>query len=148
MKIIMILLLPLVLFAGNSDLHKIKGLIDKGNFNKATILIDSLMNDDKISSEIILELSFQKEKMDRIRKDFTKTESDILQYVKKYYPNIVASDLKKWEEDGSLEFKIIDGSKYYFNRSASNLFRISKEAKLQKEKIDGIVKDNLDEFLR
>ena len=58
MKIIMILLLPLVLFAGNSDLHKIKGLIDKGNFNKATILIDSLINVDNIPSEIVLEFCF------------------------------------------------------------------------------------------
>ncbi len=41
MKIIMILLLPIVLFAGNSDLQIIKELIDKGNFNKATILIDT-----------------------------------------------------------------------------------------------------------
>jgi hypothetical protein len=41
MKIIMILLLPIVLFAGNSDLQIIKELIDKGNFSKTTILIDT-----------------------------------------------------------------------------------------------------------
>jgi len=147
MKIIMILLLPLVLFAGNSDLQKIKGLIDKGNFNKATILIDSLINDDSIPAEIILDFSFQKEKMDRIRKDFSKIETDVLKYIQKYYPNITLTDLKKWEDDGSLEFKLIDGEKYYFNRAASNLFRISKDAKSHKDKIDGIVKDNLDAFL-
>ena len=54
--------------------------------------------------------------------------------------------MAKWENDGSLEFKVIDGKKWYFSRAATNLFRINKEAKYQKEKVDG-VKRRLDAFL-
>jgi hypothetical protein len=55
--------------------------------------------------------------------------------------------LIKWEKDNSLEMKIIDGEKRYFNNAIPNLFRINEEAKKQKEKIDGIKKDSLDLFL-
>jgi hypothetical protein len=92
-------------------------------------------------------LQFEKERLDRIRKDFNKTDDDILKFVYKYYPNANVKDLEKWENDGSLEFKVIDGKKSYFSRAASNLFRINKEAKAQKEKIDGYQKDGLDVFL-
>ena len=55
--------------------------------------------------------------------------------------------LKKWEEDGSLEYKIIDGDKFYFNRSHTNLFRINKAAKARKDAITEEVKDDLDILL-
>jgi hypothetical protein len=71
----------------------------------------------------------------------------LLKFVNKYYPNANESDLEKWENDGSLEYKIIDGKKWYFARAASNLFRINKEAKKQKELVDGFQKDPLDKFL-
>lgn len=149
MKTILIFLFFLtgLLFASNIDLSELQNLVKNGEFSKATELVDNLMMDEKISVVDRLELSFQKEKMERIRQDFRKTEEDVLAFAKKYYPNITSKDLKKWENDGSLEYKIIDGDKFYFNRAASNLFRISKDAKAQKEKIDGIIKDNLDEFL-
>ncbi len=52
--------------------------------------------------------------------------------------------LKDWEQDGTLEYKIIDGEKLYFNRSHTNLFRINKELKKIKKEITGAQKENLD----
>ena len=85
--------------------------------------------------------------MSRIRKDFRLTSDYILSYIQKYIPEANYDNLKEWENDGSLEYKIIDGKKYYFNRAHTNLFRINKEAKNRKELITGVIKDNLDEFL-
>ncbi len=95
-----------------------------------------------------LNFSLKKKDMDRIRKDFNKTSEDVLKFVNKYYPDAKEKDLEKWENDGSLEYKVIDGKKWYFSRAASNLFRINKEAKKQKELVDGFQKDPLDAFLR
>ncbi|HEX9253453.1 MAG TPA: transglutaminase-like domain-containing protein, partial [Ignavibacteriaceae bacterium] len=92
-------------------------------------------------------LQFEKERLDRIRKDFNKTAEDVLKVVNKYYPDVKEKGLEKWEKDGSLEYKVIDGKKWYFSRAASNLFRINNEAKAQKEKVDGYQKDGLDAFL-
>ena len=125
----------------------IKGEIQQGNFKKAEKLIELKLNDDSISELDKLELKFELERMDRIRKDFRKTEQDVLDYVRKYYPDADGTTLEKYEQDGSLEYKIIDGEKLYFNRSQANLFRINKEAKAKKEEVDGVKKDGLDEFL-
>lgn len=122
-------------------------LVKQGEFRKASSLIDEKLKSSDLSYEEIFQLQFEKERLERIRKDFNKNSEDILKYIRKYYPNANEHDLIKWENDGSLEFKIIDGKKWYFARAASNLFRINKEAKRQKELVDGPYKDPLDVFL-
>jgi hypothetical protein len=121
--------------------------IEAGNFKKAGSMIDEIINNDNLSAAEKYELNFQKDKLNRIRLDFQKSSGDVLEYVRKYYPDADEKDLEGWEKDGSLEYKIIDGKKYYFNRAASNLFRINKEAKKQKEKIEGSSADELDKYL-
>lgn len=121
--------------------------IEAGNYTKATIMIDEIIKNNTITSTEKYELNFQKEKLDRIKLDFEKSSEDILEFVRKYYPDADERDLKKWEEDGSLEYKIIDGKKFYFNRAHTNLFKINKEAKKQKEKIDGAGSSELDKYL-
>jgi hypothetical protein len=125
----------------------INQLIQSGEFKKATELIDKKLSTDNLTIDEKKELSFEKERLDRIRKDFNKTSEDVLKFIQNYYPNANESDLAKWEKDGSLEYMIIDGQKWYFARAASNLFRINKEAKKQKELVDGVQKDTLDNFL-
>ncbi|MCF6271215.1 MAG: transglutaminase domain-containing protein [Melioribacteraceae bacterium] len=127
--------------------YDINIFINNGEFAKADRKLDSLIMSKTISEKEHLELEFQKERMDRIRLDFRKSEKDILDYVKKYFPDVTREDLKKWEDGGTLEYKIIDGTKFYFNRAASNLFLLNKEAKAQMEKVDGKKRDDLDLFL-
>jgi hypothetical protein len=141
MKILITVIMLTSLISAPTKYADINQLIQNGEFSIAKKLIDQKLNTENFSSEEILNLQFEKEKLDRIKKDFNKTPEDIISYVKKYYPNINDNDLKKWEVDGSLEYKIIDGKKWYFARAASNLFRINKEAKKQKELIDGSQKD-------
>jgi hypothetical protein len=141
MKVLFTIIMLTTLTSAQTKYADINQLIQNGEFSKAKKLIDLKLNTVNFSSEEILNLQFEKEKLDRINKDFNKTAEDIISYVKKYYPNINDNDLKKWEVDGSLEYKIIDGKKWYFARAASNLFRINKEAKKQKELIDGSQKD-------
>ncbi len=121
--------------------------IEARNFSKASIMIDEVIENNNLTSNEEYELNFQKEKLDRIKLDFQKTTEDVLEFVKKYYPAADETDLKKWEADGSLEYKIIDGKKLYFNRAHTNLFRVNKEAKKQKEKIDGTSLSELNKYL-
>lgn len=147
MKIIILTFMIPTLIIAQTKFSDVNELVKLGEFTKASKLIDEKVKTMNLSHEEIFQLQFEKERLERIRKDFNKTADDILKYVRKYYPNATESDLKKWEEDGSLEFKVIDGKKWYFARAASNLFRINKEAKKQKELIDGFQKDPLDVFL-
>ncbi|NOZ60868.1 MAG: transglutaminase domain-containing protein [Calditrichaeota bacterium] len=91
----------------------------------------------KIDALQKLEMEFEIERLDRIRKDFTGTRHDIIEYVKNYVPDVSIDDLEKWEQQKALEFKIIDGEKKYFQRAAPNLFRIDKKLKQIKLKKDG-----------
>jgi len=147
MKYFLLSLLMTLFIHAQTKYPELNNLINSGEFNKATALIDEKINSGNLSYDEIFQLQFEKERLDRIRKDFNKTAEDVLKYIKKYYPNADETDLKKWEENGSLEYKVIDGKKWYFARAASNLFRINKEAKKQKEIVDGYKKDSLDEFL-
>lgn len=147
MKTIILTIMLTTILISQTRFNDINQLVNSGDFIKATELIDQKLESENLTYDEKFELQFEKERLDRIRKDFNKTDDDVLKFVYKYYPNANVKDLEKWENDGSLEFKVIDGKKWYFSRAASNLFRINKEAKAQKEKIDGYQKDGLDVFL-
>lgn len=84
-----------------------------------------------------LNIAFQIERLDRIKKDFTKNKIEILAYIKQYLPDVKEADLAQWEREKSLEFMMIDGEKKYFNNAAPNLFRINKKLKEIKKKKSG-----------
>jgi len=141
MKTIILITMLTTLITAQTRSLEINKLVQSGEYQKASELIDEKLKSNQINSEEIFELQFEKERLDRIRKDFNKTAEDVLKFVNKYYPDAQENDLEKWEKDGSLEFKIIDGKKWYFSRAASNLFKINNEAKQQIEKIGGSQKD-------
>lgn len=147
MKIYFWIFLLTSMIAAQTKYNDVNELINSGEYTKAKELIDNKVKSTTITSEDKLDLLFEKERLDRIKIDFNKTADDVLKFINKYYPDVEEKDLAKWENDGSLEYKIIDGKKWYFSRSAPNLFRINKEAKEQKLKIDGFKKDPKDVFL-
>ncbi len=121
--------------------------IDNGNFDKAKLLIQKELQSENISDTEKLQLKFEIERMNRISKDFKKTKKDIIDYVVKFKKDVNDEDILRWENSGALEYKIINGEKFYFNRAQANLFRIDKNAKKIKEEITGIKKDGLDLLL-
>ncbi len=149
MKIIttMALLITGSLMLAQTKYPEINKEIKAGNFTIADSLINNVIYTSNLSPSELYELDFQKDRLHRIRLDFQKTAADVLEYVRKYYPDANEKTLEQWEKDGSLEYKIIDGKKFYFDRAAANLFRINKEAKKQKEKVDGESVSDLNKFL-
>jgi len=107
-----------------------------GNFTEATRLINLYLAENDLTVDSVYDLNLQKDVMHRIRLDFGKDKAAVEEYIRKYYPDVNDEMLKKWEDSKVLECKIIDGKKWYFNRAASNLFLLDKEAKARKEEID------------
>jgi len=66
----------------------------------------------------------ESERMERIKKDFTKTEHEVREYIQTYIPDVTDARMRNWEADKSLEYMIIEGQKRYFKYAARNLFRI------------------------
>jgi hypothetical protein len=107
-----------------------------GNFTEATHLIDLYLAENELSPSAIYELNARKDIMHRIRLDFSKSKPAIEDYIRKYYPDVNDEMLTKWENSKALEYKLIDGEKWYFNRAASNLFLLDKEAKARKTEVE------------
>lgn len=75
----------------------------------------------------------EKERVDRIRKDFDRDRETITGYIRTYYPLVTDSMLETWEKEKALETMIIDDKKWYFHQAAPNLFRINPDARQVKE---------------
>ncbi len=110
--------------------------IKKGNFTRASYLIDSLIIFGKVTDLEKWYFNFEKDKLQRIRLDFTKNLNDLMPYIIKYYPNISEDEILKFEADKSLEFMIIDGEKKYFYNADKNLFRINYKLREIKNQIE------------
>ena len=107
-----------------------------GNFTKAACLIDLYIAENDLPPALVYQLNARKDIMHRIRLDFTKSKADVEEYIRTYYPDVNDEMLTKWENSLALEYKIIDGQKWYFSRAASNLFRLDKEAIARKAEVD------------
>ena len=109
--------------------EEIDQAIQSGEFTTATQLMTQYLNEETLTDWEREVYAFEQERLRRVRADFTKTRADVLSYIKKYYPEVTATDIERWEMEKSLEYKIIDGEQRYFNLAARNLFRIDTEMK-------------------
>ncbi len=117
-------------------------LIKQGQFSKAADLIRFKMalNPD-IDPLKKRALQFEIERMDRIRKDFTKSKNEVLNYIQKYIPSANEDSLEKWENQKDIEYMVIDGEKKYFHNAARNFFRVNPQAEQIKKQIDAPQKE-------
>jgi len=105
-------------------------LFEAGQFTQARQSIAHIFTSNQaLQTQERLELEFLVERMNRIEKDFTKSREIVVAEIKETIPEVSNEDIRRWEESKALEFRIIDGEKWYFNRAARNLFRIDKTAK-------------------
>ena len=72
------------------------------------------------------------ERMRRIRLDFDQTREQVFERVRRQIPDLSQAEFDRWDAAGLFEWMDIDGERRYFNRTASNLFRISAEARARR----------------
>lgn len=91
----------------------------------------------------------------RLLVDFCLTEAQVKDYIRKYIPDVTDEQMRKWEDDKSLEYMVFDGEKRYFRNAGPNLFRLDslcRDIKLAKEgKVvsgsEKVNKENLPEII-
>ena len=109
--------------------NQIGQAIRNGEFTVATQLITQYLEEAELSEQDRKVYAFEIERLNRVRADFTETPEEVLSYINKYYPEVTEADIERWDNEKSLEFKIIDGEKRYFTWAGRNLFRINAEMK-------------------
>jgi transglutaminase-like putative cysteine protease len=112
----------------NGDVAQARTLIDGGHFKSAEALIAQALAKPGVTATTRDQLAFERERMHRIRLDFTLTADEVQARLKRQIPDLSPTEFAAWDAKGLIEHQVIDGRTLYFNRSPSNLFRVSPEA--------------------
>lgn len=114
--------------AGNRDLSAVIELVTDGQFKAAHARIDVALKQANLSPDARRALEFQRERMSRMRLDFSLTADQVKAKVRKQIPDLTDAEFAQWDAYGLFEHMDIDGQRLYFNRAPSNLFQLSAAA--------------------
>jgi len=109
-------------------LEQVQKLVDAGQFKSAEGQITRSLAQTSLSSADREALTFERERMRRIRLDFSLTADDAQSRLRRQIPDLTPAEFAAWDAAGLLEHQVIDGQTLYFNRAPSNLFRLSEAA--------------------
>ncbi len=125
----------------------IKKSISAGEFSEARKMIGLYITNDSLSEKEIMEISFERERMKRIEREFYKEDTAVVSYVKKYYPEAGSVEFDSWIKTNALENMVIDGKRRFFYAAGRNLFRIDSSAAHFYTESAGGQSDSLTRFL-
>ena len=108
--------------------------VDAGEFKAAHASIDRVLAGAGLSADTRTAFEFEAERMRRIELDFSLSEQQARDRVRSQIPDLRPEEFASWDAAGLLEHRVIDGSKRYFNRAPSNLFRLSEQARARRAK--------------
>src|SRR5690242_14818210 len=103
-------------------------MIDAGQFKAANAAIDGALTQTNDPAQKTA-LQFQRERMRRILMDFDQGADELKAQIRKQIPDLTDEEFARWSARGYIEHREIDGRTLYFNRAASNLFRLSADAR-------------------
>ncbi|HSJ39951.1 MAG TPA: hypothetical protein VK955_02725, partial [Xanthobacteraceae bacterium] len=106
--------------------------VDAGEFKAARSAIDKVLAGSGLGLDDRRAFEFEAERMHRIELDFSLSEQQARDKVRDKVPDLRPEEFRAWDSAGLLEHRVIDGSKRYFNRAPSNLFRLSPQARARR----------------
>ena len=115
--------------SGDGELQAVVGLVTAGQFHEAGARIDAALQQAGLPAMTRKALEFQRARMQRMREDFSLTASEVEARVRKQIPDLTDAEFERWDDQGLFEHMYIDGERMYFDRSPSNLFHLSAEAR-------------------
>ncbi len=122
--------------SGDKGVSHLENLVKAGNFTEAAFEASQLRSTNKIPVTDHIRLDSLLETMSRIRKDFTLTDSDVIQKMEKYNAGFDTKEMLRLEKEHKIDFLTIEGKKYYFKNCIGNIFRLDslyRRLKVQKE---------------
>lgn len=102
--------------------------VDRGDFRQAQSSIDAALAAPGLPADKQRALAFERERMRRIRLDFTLDRAAAMAQLRKSIPDLDEAEFDAWDRAGLIERMDIDGEPRYFKRAIPNLFRLSAEA--------------------
>lgn len=125
---------PAQMSGHNPQLDAVIAHVDSGEFKAAHASIDKILAERSLAATDRTAFEFEAERMRRIELDFSLSEQQARDRVRAQIPDLRPEEFASWDAAGLLEHRAIDGSKRYFNRAPSNLFRLSEQARARRAK--------------
>src|SRR3546814_1550890 len=116
--------------AGGDVLQSVIARVDAGDFAGAEAAIATALA--TVAPPQARELRYQRERMRRIRLDFDHDVDDVRERVRRQIPDLTEQEFARWDAQGLFERMDVNGQRLYFDRTASNLFRISADARARR----------------
>jgi transglutaminase-like putative cysteine protease len=102
--------------------------VDRGQFRQAQAGIDQALADATLDAATRQALLDQRERMRRIRLDFSLDRAAAFARVQQAIPDLRQDEFDAWDAQGLIEHMDIDGQRWWFKRAPSNLFLLSSQA--------------------
>jgi hypothetical protein len=109
-----------------SAVDQINKELNAGNFNRVHILSDSVRKYCAEDNSVCESADSLEQLSERISLDFSLTGEEVKALISKRVDTVTPGDIKRWEDKGWLEYRIINGEKMYFRRTVSNLFLLKR----------------------
>ncbi|MEN5040822.1 transglutaminase domain-containing protein [Stenotrophomonas sp. TWI1149] len=144
----LLLVLPsLYAVAAVAPLPQVIAQIDRGAFATADAQIGEALHDSTLSEAARRDYAYQRERMRRMRLDFSLDAEGAKAQLRKQIPDLREDEFARWDAAGLIEHLDIDGQRRYFKRAPSNLFRVSAEARARRAPDAAVPKDGPYEHL-
>lgn len=114
--------------ATHSSTEEVRHRIDSGEWKDAIQFIDSQLQQTNLPWIERDALLWEKEKMRRIRLDFTQTREQVFKDLAQVIPGLGSKLFEEWEQAHVVEYMDIDGVRWYFCNAVPNVPRISPQA--------------------
>lgn len=130
------------------DEETLDELIEEGKFYRADQILDEAEKCEGLTAADKYLINFERDKMQRIIAEYNLEEPQVLEYIKKYFPNVTPEQMEKWRQSGALECKLINDKLMYFRKAPGNLFLIDPECVAAREAVDGPETGTTGDFLK
>jgi transglutaminase-like putative cysteine protease len=115
----------------DSVVRQAQDLANAGKFQEAEALLKK--GDEAASPGALRARQETLEILRRTRIEYSLTEAELLEKLKKTIPNVTAAEVQKWADESHARYRMIDGQKFYFRREPQNIFLFSSEAKAHRK---------------
>jgi transglutaminase-like putative cysteine protease len=109
-------------FAQPGLLEQASQLELQGRFKQAALLLSNALAEPALSPDQRRQLGFERDRLERIKKDFSYTKEELFKDLKKAVRGLTRAEFEQWITEGRFDAREVDGEQRFMGSSISNLF--------------------------